>query len=231
MRTSKAVLGVDECGPRQRAAIVSNSACHREPTAAGVAPQTPPLGPAGMPTGQPRLGAPWGGGGGGRRAPAPRSTVAAFGRAARRQRGAWSPRGPRGCVVLTGGRGADRIRGRHASHPELSPALPLGSDFITAVSLSEPPRASIRGARRRPAVAAPPHGSGRAPREQVPAALRLTAFICPLADGRWFQSRGPRGPGCVDAPGLTWRPGVLRPKRGDKRGGSRDPDVRWLVGF
>lgn len=87
------------------------------------------------------------------------------------------------------------------------------------------------GARRRPAVAAPPHGSGRAPREQVPAALRLTAFICPVADGRWFRSRGPRGPGCVDAPGLTWRPRVLRPKRGDKRGGSRDPDVPWLVGF
>lgn len=139
-------------------------------------------------------------------------------------RAAWLCRADRG-------RGADRTRGPHASHPELRPALPLGSDFITAVSLSEPPRASIRGARRRPAVAAPPHGSGRAPREQVPAALRLTVFICPVADGRWFRSRGPRGPGRVDAPGLTWRPRVLRPKRGDKRGGSRDPDVRWLVGF
>lgn len=39
-------------------------------------------------------------------------------------RAAWLCRADRG-------RGADRTRGPHASHPELRPALPLGSDFIT----------------------------------------------------------------------------------------------------
>lgn len=67
--------------PWQRSAFISNSACHREATAAGVAPQTPPLGAPGILTGQPCLGATWGGGGGrpaasvprrGKRAPARR---------------------------------------------------------------------------------------------------------------------------------------------------------------
>lgn len=191
------MLGVDKCGSWQRTAFISNSTCHREATATGTVPQTLPLGPPGILTGQPCLGATWGGGESGRRhqpldeanvlQPA-RSTAAMFVQAT--QVTAW-------CLVPARAAWLCRADQRPRSGqdvcpsrlpPELRPVPPLGSDFPNGPFLSRNNRRPCSGSR----VAPLPRGSCPVMRARSLLPLGLFRLFVWVGDGQWFKKHGRR---------------------------------------
>lgn len=140
-------------------------------------------------------------------------------------RAAWLCRADRG-------RGADRTRGPHASHPELRPAPLLGSDFITGrFSLRTPagldPGCQTEARGRCPSSRLWPSPERTGPR-------RPSAHCVHLSGGRWTlvsEPRTPRPRVCgrtgthmetQGPPAETWRQTGREPR-------PRRPVARWIL--